>query len=126
VIPLSLVASAFLAMGLFFMTSWVVVPAYLLYYSCYAAAQGAFWLIPSDRLRGRSAAAGLAAVGSIGMLGAFIGPFAWGVAKDHTGTYQVGLLSLSVCFTAAAILLLLIRRKARSARSAASSAAAIA
>jgi ACS family tartrate transporter-like MFS transporter len=114
VLPLSVVAGAFLAMGLAARPE-VVVPAYILYYACYAATQGAFWLIPSDTLHGRGAAAGLAAVGSIGMLGAFMGPFAWGLAKDHTGSYQLGLLCLSFSFMTAALLLLLIRRTTRSA-----------
>jgi MFS transporter, ACS family, tartrate transporter len=117
VLPLSLVAGAFLAIGLS-MTALIVVPAYVVYYGCYAAAQGAFWLIPSDSLRGRSAAGGLAAIGCIGMLGAFIGPLAWGLAKDRTGHYQLGLLSISISFGAAVLLLLLIRRLARSARAA--------
>jgi nitrate/nitrite transporter NarK len=77
-------------------TPWIVVPAYVLYYTSYAAVQAAFWLIPSDALHGRSAAVGLAALGSIGMLGAFVGPFAWGLLKDHTGTYHAGLVSLAI------------------------------
>jgi nitrate/nitrite transporter NarK len=94
--------------------SWIVVPAYVIYYSSYAAVQAAFWLIPSDALHGRLAAVGLAALGSIGMLGAFVGPFAWGLLKDHTGSYRAGLLSLASAFTVAAMLLLFLKSRDRS------------
>jgi hypothetical protein len=59
------------------------------------------------------------------MLGAFVGPFAWGVLRDHTGNYQAGLLSLAVTFTVAATLVLLSRTLSRSARTATSSAAVV-
>jgi ACS family tartrate transporter-like MFS transporter len=111
-IPLGLVACAYAVIGLS-TTPWVVIPAYVFGYACYAAAQAAFWLIPSDALRGQSAAVGLAAVGSIGMLGAFVGPYAWGLAKDYTGDYRAGLLCVAISFTAAAALLLIIRHLAR-------------
>jgi len=112
VIPLTLVACASLAMGLS-TVPWVVVLAYVLYYMGYAAVQTAFWLIPSDTLHGRSATVGVAAIGSIGMLGAFIGPYAWGLAKDHSGSYQGGLLALAISYLVAASILVFIRRNAR-------------
>jgi ACS family tartrate transporter-like MFS transporter len=124
IIPLSMVGAACVAMGTS-TTSWIVVSAYVIYYSSYAAVQAAFWLIPSDALHGRSAAVGLAALGSIGMLGAFVGPFAWGLLKDHTGSYRAGLLSLAMAFTLAATLLWLIKSWAPSARATAASTAAI-
>ena len=112
IIPLSIVACAFLAMGLS-RTPWIALAAYVVYYTAYTAVQAAFWLIPSDSLHGRSAAVGLAALGSIGMLGAFIGPFAWGSLKDHSGGFQAGLLSLAGTFATAAALLLIIRHRSR-------------
>ena len=124
VIPLSLVACAFVAMGVS-RTPWVVLSAYVIYYTAYAAVQAAFWLIPSDSLHGRSAAVGLAALGSIGMLGAFLGPSVWGLLRDHTGSFQAGLLSLAGAFTVAATLLLIIRHTARSPAGPASSAALV-
>ncbi|MBV8805104.1 MAG: MFS transporter [Sinobacteraceae bacterium] len=124
IIPLSVVAGACVIMGTS-TSSWMVVLAYIVYYTSYAAVQAAFWLIPSDALHGRSAAVGLAALGSIGMLGAFVGPFAWGLLKDRTGNYQAGLLSLAVSFAVAATLVLLIRSLSRSARASGSSATAV-
>ncbi len=112
VIPLTLVACASLAMG-FSTAPWVVVFAYVLYYMAYAAVQTTFWLIPSDTLHGRSATVGVAAIGSIGMMGAFIGPYAWGLAKDYSGSYRGGLLALAISYIAAASILMFIRRIAR-------------
>ncbi len=77
------------------------------------ASQGAFWAIPGERLRGRSAAAGVAAIGSIGMIGAVVGPYAWGVARDRTGGYQTGLIALSVACVVAAAIFLVARRGSR-------------
>jgi ACS family tartrate transporter-like MFS transporter len=112
VIPLTLVACALFAMG-FSTAPWVVLLAYALYYNCYAAVQTAFWLIPSDTLHGRSATVGVAAIGSIGMLGAFIGPYSWGLAKDYTGSYQGGLLALAVSYIVAGSILMFVRHIAR-------------
>ncbi len=70
------------------------------------ANQAVFWLIPSDVLRGRSAAAGVAAIGSIGMIGSFLGPYAWGIAKDSTGNYQLGLMGVALAFFIAGIIVL--------------------
>ena len=50
------------------------------------AVQAAFWSIPKDMLRGYSAAVGLAAIGSIGMLVSFIGTYCSGLAISYTAT----------------------------------------
>jgi len=52
-----------------------------------------FWTLPTAFLSG--AAAGIAAIDSIGNLAAFAGPFAMGWIKDHTGSYAGGLLLLA-------------------------------
>lgn len=78
------------------------------------AIQAVFWLIPSDEIHGRPAAIGFAAIGSVGMVGAFIGPYAWGLVKDSTGTYQGGLIGLAVAYSIAAAMLLSMRRVPRS------------
>ena len=115
VIPLALMAGGFLAMGLS-IAPWIVVPAYVVWFISQSAVQGTFWLIPSDVLHGRSAAVGVAAIGSIGMVGSFIGPYAWGVARDFTGSYQAGLLWLVLPHIAAATIVLFVRHIGRSAR----------
>jgi MFS transporter, ACS family, tartrate transporter len=78
------------------------------------ATQAVFWLIPSDETHGRHAAIGFAAIGCVGMIGAFIGPYAWGLAKDFTGTYRAGLTALAVAYSIAAAIVLLMRRNLRS------------
>jgi ACS family tartrate transporter-like MFS transporter len=110
-LPYCLVAAAFLAMGSTVIPG-VVVLGYVVYYTCHAAGQGSFWLIPSDILHGRAAAGGLAAVNTIGQMGAFFGPIAWGLSRDHSGSYQHGLLAVSFSFAGAAAFLLLVRHMA--------------
>jgi MFS transporter, ACS family, tartrate transporter len=112
IIPLIVVAGALLAMG-FSTAAWIIPPAYFVFYTAYTALQGAFWLIPTDTLRGRSAAVGIAAMGSIGMLGAFVGPVVWGILKDRTGSFQAGLATLGGACLIAAIVLSIIRHRAR-------------
>ena len=115
VIPLTLIAGAFLVMGVS-TAPWIVVLAYVVVFMGQNAVQATFWLIPSDMLHGRSAAVGVAAIGSIGMVGSFIGPYAWGIAKDFTGSYQAGLLCLVVPHLAAAAIVLAVRHALRSIR----------
>lgn len=69
------------------------------------AIQAAFWLLPSDVLQGRSAAVGVAAIGSIGMLGAFAGPYAWGLAADATHSFAASQIALAVMFAATALII---------------------
>jgi MFS transporter, ACS family, tartrate transporter len=110
VVYLLIMACAFAAMGLS-LTPWIVVAAYAATIVFGNAIQAVFYLIPSDFLRGRSAAGGIAAIGSIGMVGSFVGPYAWGLAKDFTGSFQAGLLSLTVPYLVAAAIVLVLRQR---------------
>ena len=56
----------------------------------------AVWTIPCSFLAGKSAAAGIAAMNMIGMIGGFIGPSWIGRAADYTGSYQRGLLACAI------------------------------
>jgi len=56
-----------------------------------------FWPLPASMLTGASAAAGIAAINSLGNLSGFAGPFAMGYLKDLTGNFTVGLLLLAGC-----------------------------
>jgi ACS family tartrate transporter-like MFS transporter len=58
--------------------------------------QGPFWAISTRFLKGRAAAAGIALMNMIGILGGFVGPYWMGVAKDLTGNYRRGLLTMAV------------------------------
>lgn len=55
------------------------------------------WPIPSAFLTGTSAAAGIAAINSIGNLSGFAGPYMMGYLKDTTGDFTAGLLVLGGC-----------------------------
>ena len=55
------------------------------------------WPIPSAFLTGTSAAAGIAAINSIGNLSGFAGPYMMGYLKDVTGDFTAGLLVLGGC-----------------------------
>jgi MFS transporter, ACS family, tartrate transporter len=58
--------------------------------------QGPFWSIATRFLKGRAAAAGIALMNTIGILGGFAGPYWMGIAKDLTGNYRRGLLTMAV------------------------------
>jgi ACS family tartrate transporter-like MFS transporter len=107
--PLCLMAAA-VAVIAWTASPLTVVLGFIVYYLGTYAVQAAFWPIASTALRGRSAAVGLAAIGSIGMFGGFVGPYAWGVAKDHTGTYRTGLTTLGVVYAATAVIMMMLRR----------------
>jgi len=56
-----------------------------------------FWTLPTAFLSGAGAAAGIAAVNSIGNLGGYFGPQAFGLLRDHTGSDVAGLIFLAGC-----------------------------
>lgn len=109
--PLALAGVAYAAIGLS-AVPLVIVGAYAVTVFCSNAVQSVFWSLPGESLHGRSAAIGVAAVGSIGMIGSFVGPYVWGLAKDRTGDYQAGLLSLFAALMLATGMILLLRRSA--------------
>jgi ACS family tartrate transporter-like MFS transporter len=106
--PLCLMAAALTVIA-WTHSPWLVVSAYAAYYIGSYAVQAAFWPIPSNALRGATAAVGLAAIGSLGMFGGFLGPWAWGRAKDLTGSYRAGLIALSLVYVATAAFMMLLR-----------------
>ena len=67
-----------------------------------------FWCLPTAILAGAAAATGIALINSIGNLAGFAGPYAMGLFKDWTGTYTVGLLTLSAAGLMAMIIVLLL------------------
>ena len=54
-----------------------------------------FWTLPTAVLSGSAAAAGIAAINSIGNLSGFFGPYAMGWIKDRTGSFTGGLLLIA-------------------------------
>ncbi|CAF1437229.1 unnamed protein product [Rotaria magnacalcarata] len=68
----------------------------------------AFWSLPSLFLSESAAAGSIGFINSIGNLGGAVGPIILGVFKDRTGSFFLGILSLSIsmCFTAVIIMIL--------------------
>jgi ACS family tartrate transporter-like MFS transporter len=108
VAPLIIEGLAYGAMSLF-ATPGAYAGAYLVAQSAAAAVAAVFWLIPSDRLAGRSAAGGVAAINGIGMIGSFLAPYGWGLLHDATGSYAMGVRLLPLAFFAAAAIVLWLR-----------------
>jgi sugar phosphate permease len=68
-----------------------------------------FWPIPSSFLTGASAAAGIAAINSLGNLSGFGGPFLMGWLKDATGSFTTGLACLALIAAVGAVTVMLLR-----------------
>ncbi len=117
-IPFVLMAAAFAVLAAS-PSPPVAMIAYLAAVACNTAIGGVFWLVPSDLLHPRSTAVSVAAINAIGQSGSFVCPYAWGLAKDHTGGFHAGLAALPVGFLLAAAIVLLVRHQTRSVRRAA-------
>ena len=78
-----------------------------------SAVPAMFWPLPASFLTGASAAAGIAAINSLGNLSGFAGPFAMGYLKDLTGNFTVGLLLLAGCAVLGAAVLISLRIDAK-------------
>lgn len=55
-----------------------------------------FYTLPAKFLSGQAAAGGLALINSIGALGGFAGPYLVGYLKDSFGSFNAGMIGLSV------------------------------
>jgi MFS transporter, ACS family, tartrate transporter len=95
VVPLALMACGYVAAG-FSARSVVVLPALGLMMTGFMAILGPIWTIPPQFLAGRGAAAGIATINTIGILGGFVGPYWMGHWKDVTGGFQFGMLTVTV------------------------------
>jgi ACS family tartrate transporter-like MFS transporter len=76
------------------------------------ASRPPFWTLPTEFLSGRKAAAGIAAINSIGNLGGFFGPTLIGYARDLSGSFTAGLMVSAVTLLASTIFTLSLRRRA--------------
>jgi MFS transporter, ACS family, tartrate transporter len=92
---------------------FIAVPALGLLIVAYNSMQGPLWSLPASFLKGRSAAAGIAAINMIGIAGGFLGPYFMGFAKDLTGDYQQGLRLMALPMLLGAAIMLYLRREAR-------------
>jgi len=55
-----------------------------------------FWALPSAILSGAAAAGGIAMINAVGNLGGWIGPWAFGLVKDATGSDNIALLCMAL------------------------------
>ena len=89
-----------LAMSLLFMTL-----ATLMMWAAYTV----FWAIPSEYLKGDTAAGGIALINTIGLLGGFLSPTIIGFAQSLTGSLHAGLYAMVALLVIGAALLAAIR-----------------
>ena len=95
IVPCVVMAAGFVVGGLT-KVPWIAVPAYALTVMAYNAAQGPVLTLPASFLTGRASAVGYASITGLGIAGGFIGPAWMGWARDFTGDYQRGLLTLAI------------------------------
>jgi ACS family tartrate transporter-like MFS transporter len=92
----------------------IALPAFCLIIVGFNVMQGAWLAIIPGMFTGRSAAAAIAAVNTLCILGGFVGPYFMSWLKDITGNYQRGLFILSIpMFIDAAIMVYLGRKAMR-------------
>jgi ACS family tartrate transporter-like MFS transporter len=94
-----------------------VVPALTVSTVGFYCTQGIFFAIPSSFLKDKSAAAGIAVITTIGIVGGFTGPYWMGLMKDLTGNYQRGLITLAIPAFAASAIMLAVRGNAQRSKS---------
>jgi ACS family tartrate transporter-like MFS transporter len=78
-----------------------------------SSAKPPLWSMPTMFLSGSAAAAGIAAINSIGNLGGFVGPSMIGVIKDLTGSFLGGLYFVAGLLVLSAALTLILARSQR-------------
>jgi ACS family tartrate transporter-like MFS transporter len=107
-----LVAAGFLAMGL--STSPVLsVAGYFAIAFLWPAVTLSNFVICTEVVPPRMAGVAVAAMNTLCQLGAFVGPWLWGISKDRTGTYHLGLMLVPLAFVAAMAVTLNLRHQLR-------------
>jgi MFS family permease len=93
----------------------VVLPGAILKFACLCvaaagvfSAQPVFWSLPATFLKGASAAAGIAAINSVGNLGGFISQNAVPLIRDRTGSDLVPMYFLAACLGLGASLMFVV------------------
>jgi MFS transporter, ACS family, tartrate transporter len=99
--------AASLGLAIFFSNSLGVAFALMIVVgACTTAFLPSFWPLPSEFLVTSAAAAAMGLINALGNLGGFLGPYAMGFLRSHTGSFAPGLLVLLMCMAAAGILVL--------------------
>ncbi|MFH8972585.1 MFS transporter [Streptomyces sp. NPDC017890] len=99
-----------------FVSPWAGLGALCLAAMGFKPASPIFWTIPQSYLDARAAAPGIALINSIGNLGGFVAPTAFGIIEDTTGSTKGGLVGLTVVGFLAALSVLLVRGGGRNDR----------
>lgn len=73
-----------------------------------SSAKPPLWSMPTLFLSGSAAATGIATINSIGNLGGFVGPYAIGLIKQATGSYEWGLYFVGALLLVSAVTTLVI------------------
>jgi len=110
------IAAAGVAMMAFIPSGWPLVAGYLLFFLGHFGAQVVFWAAIDRLVAPSQAAAGIALISTVGMIGSFLGPVVWGAAKDLTGSYDLGLRLIPFGIAAAGLIALALGRAVRPAR----------
>jgi ACS family tartrate transporter-like MFS transporter len=111
-VPAAVMAAAYLAASLLHQP-WGVIACLAVVVACASGVQPPLWSMPGRFLSGRSAAAGLALINTIGNLGGFFGPYWMGWMKQASGDYRLGLMSLAAPSLLAAFLILSLSARER-------------
>lgn len=104
--------------GLFRGNQWLAMVAFSVATTGILSLAPLFWTIPTSFLRGVSAAAGIAAINSVGNLAGFLSPYMIGVVADATQEATMGLYALAGTLVAAAGLAVVATRARQGAYSA--------
>ncbi|MEU9486697.1 MFS transporter [Streptomyces decoyicus] len=88
---------------------WLALAALCLAAMGFKTSSPVFWTIPQSYLDARIAAPAIALVNSLGNLGGFVSPTAFGILQDATGSTRGGLIGLSVVGVLAAVGVALVR-----------------
>jgi ACS family tartrate transporter-like MFS transporter len=91
----------------------VVIVAYLAFATtCFTIAMltSSGW---ADVIHVRELAVGAAAINTLSQIGAFVTPFAWGAARDATGSFQAGLIALLLMTLLLATLMMVLHLQVR-------------
>lgn len=70
--------------------------AYALYVSAWGSVTLSVWMLCTDLVAPADMAVATAMVNTLSQTGAFIGPIAWGMARDATGSFHLGFIGLAI------------------------------
>lgn len=114
-VPLATAGVCMLAAGLTLRTPGLAYAAIIVAVCGLMASVGNFWARPTRLLAGTAAASGIAVVNSVGNIGGFVGPYAFGALVGATGSSVAGLVFLAVVLVAGAAVAFAVRAGARDA-----------